>query len=102
MQLKSTSIVKGVSFFDGVIDGKQLNSASIFVEEEMDTKNGTAKGSRTVEHKCTDANVVKRVIHNEFPARCEIVFDLVVKKGTQSFIVADLKPIGSANSAPKA
>jgi hypothetical protein len=101
MQTKTQAIVKGVSYFDGTIDGKQLNSASIFVEEEMDSKSGTAKGYRTVEHKCTSADVVKRVMHNDYPARCDITLELIVKKGTQTFMVADLKPISSANPAPK-
>jgi hypothetical protein len=101
MQSKMQSIVKGVSYFDGTIDGKQLNSGSVFIEEEMDDKNGNAKGFRTVEHKCSSADVVKRIIHNDFPAKCEIVLDLLVKKGTHSFVVSDIRPISSANPAPK-
>lgn len=101
MQVKNTMIVKGVSFFDGSIDGKEFNSASVFIEEQMDESKGNSKGYRTVEHKCTSADVVKRVIHNGFPAKCEIVLDLIVKKGTQSFMVTDIRPISPANPAPK-
>jgi hypothetical protein len=101
MQVKSQMVIKGATFFDGQIDGKQLSSGSIFVEEQMDESTGNAKGFRTVEHKCKSADVVKSVFHNSFPMLADVSLDLIVKKGTQSFVVMKVEPIKSVNPAPK-
>lgn len=101
MQVNSIMVVKGVSFFEGQIDGKQMSSASIFVEEKMDEKSGTAKGFRTVEHKCVNADVIKRVFNNDFPMSAEVSLELLVKKGTQSFVVTALKPITKVSPVPQ-
>ncbi len=83
-----SQVVSGVSFFDGNIDGKEIKSASVFIESAMDK--GNAKGRRTVEFKCLDADVVKRVFDKDFPAQCEVEYGLQVSKGAHSMVVTKL------------
>ena len=57
-----TVIIKGASFFDGEIDGKQTNSGCLHIEDELETRSGRNKGSRTVEYKTLDAGLVKPLV----------------------------------------
>ena len=90
-------IVEGVTFFVGTIDGKNLNSGTVFIKSEIDTSKGNAKGCRTVEYK-TDSEVVKKIIHNEYPLRCRITYEMKVTKASNSMVIVDVKPLGSAVS----
>jgi hypothetical protein len=92
-------IIKGVSYFDGVIDGKEIKSGSVFIEEQMDERGGNAKGFRTVEYKTT-ADVVKRIIHNEFPINGDVTFAMKVSKGSNTVVVEELKPLGRVAGQP--
>jgi hypothetical protein len=89
-------VVEGVAFFFGDIDGKQLNSGTIFIKSELDQSKGNAKGFRTVEYKADNSEVIKRVLHNEFPVRCKVTYEMRVTKSSNQMIVVDIKPIGSA------
>lgn len=96
-------VVHGVAYFDGEIDGKKLNSGTLFVKQEMDNSRGNAKGERTVEKKCDSAEIVKRLMHLEFPIKCRIVYEERVSKSAERLIVIDCTPIGSAKTPlPKA
>jgi hypothetical protein len=90
---KKQLIVKGVSFFDGEIDGKRIESGSVFIEEELDARNGNAKGIRTVDYKTTAA-VVKKAIHNEFPCTCDVTFGMKTTKNGNTVEVRELVPVG--------
>jgi len=98
--LKAGTIVKGVSFFDGVIDGKEIRSAVIYIEEQMDEKSGREKGFRTVAYKSTP-DVVKRIIHLEFPITAEVAFVMKVTKNNNEVAVEDVKPTGRAMPQPQ-
>ncbi|SMB28123.1 conserved protein of unknown function [Sterolibacterium denitrificans] len=89
-------VISGVAFFDGNIDGKQLNSGTLFILQELDSSKGTAKGQRTVEKKCDSAEIVKRIQHLEFPLRCKVTYEERVSKGSERMVVVDCVPIGSA------
>ena len=94
-------VVKGVSFFDGEIDGKSVKSGSVFIESQMDEKSGTAKGFRTVEYK-TNIDVVKPIIHLEFPINAEVHYAMKVTKGNNTMVIEQIKPLGRAPAMPKA
>lgn len=93
--------LSGVAFFDGSIDGKALTSGTLFILQELDTSKGMCKGQRTVEKKCDSAELVKRLIHNEFPLRCRVVYEERVSKGTERMIVIDCVPLGAARPSPQ-
>jgi len=95
MQFESEAVVSGVSFFSGVIDGKELDSGTMFILEELDTKNGNANGSRTTENKCSSSETVKRIIKNTFPCKFKLVYERQVTKGGEKLIIIDARPMGS-------
>lgn len=87
--------VKGVSFFADKIDGEQINSGALFIEEALDEKHGRAKGFRTVEYRCPDSELPKRLIHNIFPVECEVTFEITTTKRGQVITVADARPVAT-------
>lgn len=99
-------VVSGIAYFDGNIDGKQLNSGTLFILQELDNSKGTANGERTVEKKCDSADIIKRLMHNEFPLKCKITYEERVSKGAERMIVIQCVPVGPAkmpgNPVPKA
>ncbi len=94
MQFETEAVVSGVTFFNGVIDGKELDSGTMFILEELDLKNGNAAGSRTTENKCTGSETVKRIIKNLFPCKFKLVYERQVTKGGERLIIIDARPIG--------
>lgn len=95
-QFEKDQVVSGVSFFDGQIDGKQLNSGVLFILQELDTKNKNAKGQRTVEKKCDSDQVVKGIMHLEFPIKCHIVYEERVSKTAEKLVVISCRPLERA------
>ncbi len=95
MQFETEAVISGVSFFSGVIDGKELDSGTVFILEELETKNGNANGSRTTENKTASSETVKRIIKNTFPCKFKLVYERQVTKGGEKLIVIDARPIGS-------
>lgn len=100
-QFEKDQVVNGISYFEGEIDGKQLNSGTLFVLQELDSKSGKAKGQRTVEKKCESSDIVKRILHLEFPITCHLVYEERVSKSSEKLIVIDCRPISSARSGDK-
>jgi hypothetical protein len=94
--------VKGVSFFADKIDGEQINSGAVFIEEQLDDSKGRAKGFRTVEYKTPDSELPKALIHNTFPVLCEVVFEITTTKRGQAITVVDARPVSGkpVNPAP--
>lgn len=97
MQFEAEAVVNGVTFFHGVIDGKELDSGTMFILEELETKNGNAAGSRTTENKCASSETVKRILKNIFPSKFKLVYERQVTKGGEKLIVIDARPIGSSH-----
>ena len=97
MQFEAEVVVNGVTFFNGVIDGKELGSGTKCILEELETKNGNAAGTRTTENKCVNSELVKRIIKNPFPSKFKLVYERQVTKGGEKLIIIDARPIGSAH-----
>ncbi len=101
MQFETEAIVNGVNFFNGVIDGKELDSGTMFILEELDTKNGTSKGARTTENRCANSEVIKRILRNEYPLRMKLVYERQVTKGGEKLIIIDARPVEAARAHEK-
>jgi hypothetical protein len=84
--------VSGVNMFNGVIDGKEIDSATMFILEELDAKSGNSKGSRTTENRCVGSDLVKRLLREEFPLKCKLVYERQVSKNGEKLIIIDAKP----------
>lgn len=96
MQFETEAVVNGVTFFHGVIDGKELDSGTMFILEELETKNGNAAGARTTENKCASSETVKRIITNTFPNKFKLVYERQVTKAGEKLIIIDARPISEA------
>lgn len=93
-------VIKGVGFFDDVIDGDKVNTGSIFIEQPMTGEN--VRGFRTVEFKTADgAEVVRRLMHLEFPITAEVFYEMKVGKGRHSIVIVDCKPVEPARPQPQ-
>ena len=93
MQFETEAVVNGVTFFHGVIDGKELDSGTMFILEELETKNGNAAGARTTENKCSSSETVKRIIKNIFPNKFKLVYERQVTKAGEKLIIIDARPV---------
>lgn len=89
--------VMGIKSFKGAIDGKDFDSASIFVVTSLDDTRGTAKGYASVEYKAGDSSLFQRVKHLPFPHEAEIVIETVTSGSAQKTIVREYKPVGLSN-----
>lgn len=93
MQFVTKAKITGVAFFAGNIDGKDLDSGTLFVEEPMDESTERAKGFRSVEYKAPSSALIKAIIHNSFPLIAELSVESKITKGGSSLIVVAVKPV---------
>lgn len=101
MQFETEAIVNGVTFFNGVIDGKELDSGTMFILEELDRKNGNSAGARTTENKCVNSETVKRIIKNMFPSKFKLVYERQVTKVGEKLIIIDARPVNALRPEDK-
>jgi hypothetical protein len=92
-------IIKGVSFFDGVIDGKEIRSGVVFIEHQLDESKGNAKGFRTVELKA-DCEAVKMVINQDYPLNANVLYEMRVSKGSHTMTIVRIDPLSKAAGMP--
>lgn len=100
MSMTMQAVIKGCTFFDGEIDGKEIKSGTVFIEDNLEQQTGRSKGTRTLEYPCVDAEVVKRIINNEFPISAEIELEMKVTKRDHKPIVVSVKPIVRVGGNP--
>lgn len=93
MQFTNKCKVLGVAFFAGNIDGKDLDSGTLFIEEQLDESTERAKGFRSVEYKLPNSGMAKAIMHNAFPLIAEVSFETRVTKGASSIAVTGVKPV---------
>lgn len=99
--MSQSVVIKGVSFFDGVIDGQAIKSGTIHLEEALDESGGNNKGFRTIAIPASGPDLIRAVIHNEFPLRAEIETGFQVSKGSHKTIVTAIKPIARVPGNPQ-
>jgi hypothetical protein len=102
MNVNQKCIIKGAGFFDGEVEGTTYNSGQLFIEEPFDRTKANYKGFRTVEYKCMDADVVKPLMHLEFPITADVSMEISATKRGQQIVVTTVKPIGLAQPTPSA
>jgi hypothetical protein len=96
-QQKVIATVLGIKSFKGDIDGKEFDSASIFVITPLDDSRGTAKGFATVEYKAGKSEIFDAVKHLPFPHEAELTIENVTSGKTVKTIVRDYKPVMRQN-----
>ncbi len=100
-QFQKIVAIKGVSFFADKIEGEAINSGAVFIEEALDENHGCAKGLCTVEYRCPDSELPKRLIGNPFPVQCEVTFEVTTTKRGQTITVADARPVSGKPQQPQ-
>ena len=86
--------VCGVKFFKGGIDGKDIDSGKVFIEESLDFTTGRAKGFATSEYSVGKAEVAQALMQNhEFPLIAEGEFLRVTNGDTSKSIVQSVRPV---------
>ena len=84
--------VTGVRWFKGNIDGKELDSGKVYVEERLDDRRGTAKGYAATEYAVSSSAVAQALALREFPLTCNVEFERVSNGRESSTIIADIRP----------
>ncbi len=71
-------VIRGVKFFSGNIDGKDIESGKFYVDEQIDETAGNAKGMYTVEYSAP-CELAKMAMTLDFPvtASCHFSMKLV-------------------------
>jgi hypothetical protein len=100
MRVNVKAIIKGAGFFVGDVEGQHHNTGQIFVEEPFDASKPNYKGFRTVEYKCVDSEVVKPVMHLEFPITADVSMEMSATKRGSQVVVHSVKPLGAAQGMP--
>ncbi|CAJ0814575.1 hypothetical protein LMG19087_02148 [Ralstonia wenshanensis] len=70
MELKARVTVRGAKTWVGNMDGKQLDTGTIYADVEL--RGEGSKGCFTQAIKCHDSEVVKKIINNPFPFLAEL------------------------------
>lgn len=99
MQVQQKVIIKGAGFFEGTVEGVEHRTGQVFIEEPFDSSKQNYKGFRTVEYKCESSDVVKPLMHNDFPITAEVQMELAASKRGQVVVVKAIKPIQVATAA---
>lgn len=94
--------VTGIKFFKGNIDGKDIDSGKVFIEEALDFTTGRAKGYATMDYALANADAAKGLMHNEFPLVCDVEFLRVTNGDTSKNVVVGCTPVARAAESKKA
>jgi hypothetical protein len=94
--------ITGVKFFQGSIDGKDIDSGTIFVEEMLDFTTGRAKGYATQAYKAGKASVSMELMNrHEFPLIAEVEFMRVTNGNETKNVIANVTALPHDITQPK-
>ena len=89
--------VIGAKWFKGNIDGKDLDSGTVFIEERLDDRRGTAKGFAASAYKVSSAAAAQAIANRgDFPLTCIVEFERVTNGKESETIIADIRPEDAA------
>ncbi|WP_321875630.1 hypothetical protein [Burkholderia cenocepacia] len=93
MDVLARVTITGLKFWVGNLDGKDINSAGIFVEKRL--RGETAKGTCSTELKVESSEIIKSVWHLPTPFEAEVTMEQTTngKAGGDREIVTSIKPI---------
>lgn len=88
--------VVGMRYFQGAVDGKQLDSGKLYTLCNLDESKGNAKGQFTEEWRLPNGETVKRLMHLPVPFEAELDISRVGNGREARELVLDVRPIGQA------
>lgn len=100
MKFTTQAVVVGAKAFRDTVEGKPYDSTTLFVQMELDERNGNAKGYAVNEMKWGVSDNFHAIKHNEFPIQCELEIELVTSGKAQKQVVVACKPIARVVPAP--
>lgn len=95
MKVELKALIKGAGFFVGDIEGKIFDNGSVFIEEPFDSSKPNYKGFRTVEYKCQSSEIVKPLMHLQFPFNADVSMEISATKNGSVIVVRSIIPIES-------
>lgn len=96
MQFAIKATVLGAKMFKDQIDGKQFDITKIFVQQDLDSSRGTAKGFAVTEYSWGTSDNFRAIQHNPFPFEAELTVEMVTTGKNQKINVLHCKPIAIA------
>lgn len=101
MDMLARVTIRGAKYFIGNIDGKDMDSASLFVDVEL--RGETANGMCTNELKVERSEIVKTILHNPMPFLAEVTMVQTTngKANGDRNIVTSVKPIALETKGSK-
>jgi hypothetical protein len=102
MQFSIKATVLGAKMFKDQIDGKQFDITKIFVQQDLDSSRGTAKGFAVTEYSWGTSDNFKAIQHNPFPFEAELTVEMVTTGKNQKINVLHCKPIAVSSAKASA
>lgn len=96
---KSVERVTGMKKFKGEIDGRMIDSTTVFVETKMDDRNGNRRGHCTTNFSAGKSDVYDKLGSIELPAEFEIEWDTVSNGTRTQQIIVGIQPAKSQAGA---
>lgn len=85
--------VMGMKKYKGDIDGKSIDSCTIYVETRLDDRSGLRRGRATADYNAGTSDVYDRLSKIDLPAEFEITWDTVTNGKESKQLVIDVKPM---------
>lgn len=100
MRFTTQAVVVGAKAFRDQVEGKPYDTTTLYVQMELDSRNGNAKGFAVNEMKWGTSDNFHSIKHNEFPLQCELEIELVTTGKAHKQVVLGCRPL--ARVAPVA
>lgn len=88
--------ITGITFFKGTVDGKDNDSGSVYIEEQLDFTTGRSKGYTSTKYKIGLAEAAKSFMHLETPFMADVEWVQVTNGNTTKRVIKSLKPVALA------
>ena len=101
MDMMAKVTIRGAKYFIGNIDGKDMDSAAIYVDVVL--RGETANGVCTSEVKVEKSEIVKGILHNPMPFEAEVTMIETTngKVGGDRKVVTFIRPLALEAKASK-
>lgn len=95
--------ITGFKRFKGVLEGKEINTAKVFVRVKIDASRNNIDqfaGGFCTEELRLDPAILKRIEHNTFPLICDVDTERVSNGKEAREVVTDIRPVEAAPAKP--
>jgi hypothetical protein len=86
--------------FKGDIDGRPLDSTTVFIETKLDDRNGFRRGVCTNDFNAGKSEVYDRLSGITLPADFEVEWDTVSNGSRSKQIIVDIRPSKAISAKP--